>query len=246
MVAATFSAEDNRRARRAAFGSFAGAVIDWYDFILYGLVAALVFNSQFFPEISPVAGTLSGGNLPLPDLLRAMGTDLDRFFGGLVRAQGGRWTAPTIRQGRDGCGQGAVGLCSGDGASGATGGVPVIQTDDALDGIHDGLGDYASGTLLASRYALAALAAMNRPTTGPTAGRTALCLAGAYTADVGAPGSDFSLSPGDLDEAVNLLRRSDDAAAGTDGGVADTTAYARVADFRQGVDGGTARCLALR
>ncbi len=59
MDAATFSPEDNRRARRAAFGSFAGAVIDWYDFILYGLVAALVFNSQFFPGISPVAGTLA-------------------------------------------------------------------------------------------------------------------------------------------------------------------------------------------
>lgn len=51
--------EAQKTARRAAFGSFAGAVIDWYDFILYGLVAALVFNTEFFPEISPVAGTLA-------------------------------------------------------------------------------------------------------------------------------------------------------------------------------------------
>ncbi|NGH42765.1 MFS transporter, partial [Escherichia coli] len=32
------------RARRAAWGSFAGAVVDWYDFLLYGITAALVFN----------------------------------------------------------------------------------------------------------------------------------------------------------------------------------------------------------
>ncbi|MFJ3667235.1 shikimate transporter [Streptomyces sp. NPDC090106] len=46
-------------ARRAALGSFAGAVIDWYDFILYGLVAALVFNKEFFPNVSPAIGTLA-------------------------------------------------------------------------------------------------------------------------------------------------------------------------------------------
>ena len=28
------------RARRAALGSFAGAVVDWYDFLLYGITAA--------------------------------------------------------------------------------------------------------------------------------------------------------------------------------------------------------------
>ncbi|MDL5157035.1 neutral zinc metallopeptidase [Actinomycetospora termitidis] len=190
------------------------------------------FTQQAFATLSDAQ---SGGNLPLPDLLRAMGTDLDRFFGGLVRAQGGQWTPPTISQGGDGCGQGAVGLCDG-----------AINADEGLDRIHDSIGDYASGTLLASRYALAALAALGRPTTGPEAGRSALCLAGAYTADVGAPGSDFSLSPGDLDEAVNLLRGNDDAATGTDGAVTDATAYARIADFRRGVDGGAQPCLELR
>src|SRR5574340_1013380 len=48
-----FSEADERQARRAAVGSFVGAVIDWYDFILYGLIAALVFNSEFFPNVSP-------------------------------------------------------------------------------------------------------------------------------------------------------------------------------------------------
>ena len=47
------------RARRAAWGSFAGAVVDWFDFLLYGTTAALVFNSEFFPQISPAMGTLA-------------------------------------------------------------------------------------------------------------------------------------------------------------------------------------------
>jgi MHS family shikimate/dehydroshikimate transporter-like MFS transporter len=45
-------------ARRAAAGSFIGAVVDWYDFLLYGIVAALVFNSEFFPNVSPAMGTI--------------------------------------------------------------------------------------------------------------------------------------------------------------------------------------------
>lgn len=47
------------RARRAAFGSFAGAVVDWYDFLLYGITAALVFNREFFPQVSPAMGTIA-------------------------------------------------------------------------------------------------------------------------------------------------------------------------------------------
>ncbi len=48
-----------QRARKAAFSSFIGAVVDWYDFLLYGIVAALVFNHQFFPNVSPAIGTLA-------------------------------------------------------------------------------------------------------------------------------------------------------------------------------------------
>ncbi len=47
------------KARRAALGSFVGAVVDWYDFLLYGITAALVFNTQFFPGNDPTAGTLA-------------------------------------------------------------------------------------------------------------------------------------------------------------------------------------------
>lgn len=48
-----------KRARKAALSSFIGAVVDWYDFLLYGIVAALVFKQQFFPNIDPTMGTLA-------------------------------------------------------------------------------------------------------------------------------------------------------------------------------------------
>ncbi|TGD11713.1 shikimate transporter [Brevibacterium sp. S111] len=51
--------DELKQARRAAAGSFIGAVVEWYDFLLYGIVAALVFGELFFPDYSSHAGTLA-------------------------------------------------------------------------------------------------------------------------------------------------------------------------------------------
>jgi len=36
-----------------------GTAIEWYDFFLYGFLAATVFPKLFFPELDPVAGTIA-------------------------------------------------------------------------------------------------------------------------------------------------------------------------------------------
>ena len=48
-----------QKPKRAAAGSFMGAVVEWYDFLLYGILAATVLDSAFFPEVSEVVGTLA-------------------------------------------------------------------------------------------------------------------------------------------------------------------------------------------
>src|SRR5687768_4709906 len=47
-----------RMMRRAIIASAAGTTIEWYDFFLYGVAAALVFPRQFFPGNDPYTGTL--------------------------------------------------------------------------------------------------------------------------------------------------------------------------------------------
>src|SRR5690242_2232565 len=43
---------------RAVTVSAIGTTIEWYDFFLYGVAAALVFPQKFFPRSDPFTGTL--------------------------------------------------------------------------------------------------------------------------------------------------------------------------------------------
>ena len=43
---------------KIAAASAIGAIIEWYDFFLYGVVAAVVFNKLFFPGFDPLVGVL--------------------------------------------------------------------------------------------------------------------------------------------------------------------------------------------
>ncbi|MEN0134795.1 MAG: MFS transporter, partial [Rhodococcus sp. (in: high G+C Gram-positive bacteria)] len=45
--------------RRVIKASAAGTVIEWYDFTLYGLAAALVFGPLYFPGAGSLAGTMA-------------------------------------------------------------------------------------------------------------------------------------------------------------------------------------------
>ncbi len=44
--------------RRTVVSSALGTTIEWYDFLLYGFLAPVVFNQLFFPTFDPVVGTI--------------------------------------------------------------------------------------------------------------------------------------------------------------------------------------------
>ncbi len=44
---------------KVAWASVLGTAIEWYDFLIYGTAAALVFNKLFFPAFDPLIGTVA-------------------------------------------------------------------------------------------------------------------------------------------------------------------------------------------
>jgi MFS family permease len=59
-IAVTSLSEGEHRAqlRRALVASTVGTLIEWYDFLLYGTVTALIFGKLYFPHASPIIGVL--------------------------------------------------------------------------------------------------------------------------------------------------------------------------------------------
>jgi MHS family shikimate/dehydroshikimate transporter-like MFS transporter len=71
--------------RPVILASFIGTTIEWYDFFLYGTAAALVFNKLFFPNVNPLAGTLSAfGTFAVGFVARPIGGIIFGHFGDRV------------------------------------------------------------------------------------------------------------------------------------------------------------------
>src|SRR4051794_22806807 len=45
--------------RRVVAASVVGSALEWYDYALYGLASALVFNKLFFPTLGSNLGTIA-------------------------------------------------------------------------------------------------------------------------------------------------------------------------------------------
>ncbi|NYI91831.1 metabolite-proton symporter [Amycolatopsis endophytica] len=68
--------------RRVAVASLIGSTVEWYDFFIYGTAAALVFDQLFFPDFSPVVGTLlSFATFAVGWLARPLGGIIAGHFG---------------------------------------------------------------------------------------------------------------------------------------------------------------------
>lgn len=68
--------------RRAAFSSLLGTTIEYYDFILYGTMAAVVFGPLFFPGSNPALSTIASfGTLAAGYVARPLGGVIFGHFG---------------------------------------------------------------------------------------------------------------------------------------------------------------------
>lgn len=69
----------------AGLSSMIGTTIEWYDFFIYGIAAALVFNKIFFPAIDPITGTLAAfGTYAVGFIARPLGGIVFGHFGDRV------------------------------------------------------------------------------------------------------------------------------------------------------------------
>ncbi len=180
-----------------------------------------------------------GGNLPFEQLIRTITPDQETYFDSLVAEQGGEWTPPTVDTSDESseCAdtdQGPIVFCADSGEI-------DVATEGELPVLHKEIGDFATGTILASRFGLAAMIALGRPVDGADAQRELLCLTGTYTGTLISRAQGFRLSPGDLDEAIQVLLRYDYAGRDAEGGALDT-GFERVSVFRNGALNGVESC----
>ncbi|MQA09764.1 MAG: MFS transporter [Pseudonocardiaceae bacterium] len=68
--------------RRVAISGLLGTAMEFYDFLLYGTLAALVFDKLFFPDLSPMVGTIAAfGTFTAGYLARPLGGIIFGHFG---------------------------------------------------------------------------------------------------------------------------------------------------------------------
>ena len=108
----------------------------------------------------------------------------------------------------------------------------ITYDDTTMQHVHDNLGDFGSGMLVATAWASSVQHQLGASIGDDEARRGAECLAGAWASDLSS-----KLSPGDLDEAVTVL-----VAAGN-GNTDRGTAFDRVAAFRAGFKHGPSKCV---
>jgi MFS transporter, MHS family, shikimate and dehydroshikimate transport protein len=67
---------------RILWSSVIGTSIEWYDFLIYGTAAALVFNKLFFPHLAPAVGTIAAlGSYAVGFIARPLGGLICGHFG---------------------------------------------------------------------------------------------------------------------------------------------------------------------
>ncbi|MET9391217.1 MFS transporter [Streptomyces sp. NPDC006624] len=98
---------DSRQLRRVAVSGLLGTAVEFYDFLVYGTVAALVFGDLFFPQADPAVGTVAAfGTFAAGYLARPLGGIVFGHFGDRI----GRKSMMLLTMVLMGCGSFLIGL----------------------------------------------------------------------------------------------------------------------------------------
>jgi metabolite-proton symporter len=93
--------------RRVALSGLLGTAVEFYDFLVYGTVAALVFGDLFFPRADPAVGTIAAfGTFAAGYLARPLGGIVFGHFGDRI----GRKSMMLLTMVLMGCGSFLIGL----------------------------------------------------------------------------------------------------------------------------------------
>src|SRR5580692_11587037 len=143
------SADEHRaQLRRAVIASTVGTTIEWYDFLLYGTMAALVFGKLFFPKSLPIIGILeSFGVFFVGFLGRPIGAAIFGHWGDRI----GRKATPIVTLLVTGLATVAVGLVPTYDSIGIWGAV-LLTVIRLIQGIGVG-GEWGGSVLLAMEWA---------------------------------------------------------------------------------------------
>ncbi|MGW3472067.1 MFS transporter [Saccharopolyspora sp. NPDC000995] len=75
-------ADRHRQPKRVVISSLIGTTIEWYEFFIYGIAAALIFDKLFFPNHDPAVGTvLSLSTFSIAFVARPVGAAVFGHFG---------------------------------------------------------------------------------------------------------------------------------------------------------------------
>jgi MFS family permease len=140
--------EHKAQLRRAVIASTVGTTIEWYDFLLYGTVTALVFGKLFFPKSDPVVGVLEAFSV---FFIGFVGRPIGAFIFGHWGDRIGRKATLIVTLLVTGIATVAVGLVPGYDRIGIWGAI-LLTTIRLVQGIGVG-GEWGGSVLLAMEWA---------------------------------------------------------------------------------------------
>ena len=141
-------AEHSRQLRRAVVAGTVGTIIEAYDFLLYVIVAPLVFANLYFPSSEPLAGTLQAfGIYAVGFVARPLGAALFGHYGDRI----GRKVTLIATLLLTGLSTFAVGFVPGYASIGIWGAV-ILTVVRFIQGLGIG-GEWGGATLVAMEWA---------------------------------------------------------------------------------------------